>query len=126
MTRWMRPVIALVIALAGAASPAAAAPVRIVAVDLDVDRSARTVRVSAVVADDPGQVLTPRYRTTLRYRCGSGAWTTAVRTKPGPASRRLRWRYPGRLARRRCTFRVVVAREGDAHAARSDAVERRL
>jgi len=113
--------------LCALASPAAASrPVTVLTADVVVNRHTHVVRASAIVADDASQVLDRRYRTVLRYRCGQGSWLTAKRIARGPASATINWRYPRRLSGRRCDFRIVVARIGEAHQARSALMRRRL
>jgi hypothetical protein len=108
-------------------APAASAgrPVAILAADVVVDRHAHVARASTIVVDDATQVLDRRYRTTLRYRCGD-QWLTARRIARGPASAAIRWRYPARLAGRRCSFQIIVERIGQAHQARSAILRRAL
>jgi hypothetical protein len=108
-------------------APAASAgrPVTVLAADVVVNRHTHVARASAIVADDANQVLDRRYRTTLRYRCGR-TWVTAKRISRGPASATISWRYPRRLSGRRCDFRIVVSRIGQAHQARSAVIRRRL
>ena len=81
-------------------------PVTVLTADVAVNRHTHVARASAIVADDASQVLDRRYRTTLRYRCGSGSWATAKRITRGPASAIITWRYPRRLRGRRCDFRI--------------------
>ena len=110
-------------------APAASAgrPVAIMAADVVVDRHAHVARASSVVVDDADQILDRRYSTTLQYRCGSSTrWLTAKRIARGPASATITWRYSTRLARRRCSFRIVVVRIGQAHQARSAVLRRTL
>ena len=119
-------ILAAVIALCVFAPAASAGrPVAVLAADVVVDRAAHVARASTVVVDDANQVLDRRYRTTLRYRCGA-RWLTARRISRGPASATITWRYPARLAGRRCSFRIVVARIGQAHQARSVVLRRAL
>jgi hypothetical protein len=122
----MRPLALALTTLAAAAAPAAAdRPPRFVAVDLRVDRAAHRVHLATIVEDDAGQVLQRRYRTTLRYRCGTGRWHVAARTPPAPASIALRWRYGRALGGRTCRFRATVARRGGGSAS-SATYRRRL
>ena len=122
----MRFLAAIVLSCALAPSALASGrPVTVLTSDVVVDRHAHVARASAVVSDDATQLLDRRYRTTLRYRCG-GSWRTAKRILRGPASATISWRYPKRLARRRCDFRLVVTRIGEPHQARSAVMRRRL
>jgi hypothetical protein len=110
-------------------APAASAgrPVAMMAADVVVDRHAHVARASSVVVDDADQILDRRYATTLLYRCGSSTkWLTAKRIARGPASATVTWRYPKRLARRKCSFRIVVVRIGQSHRARSAVLRRTL
>ena len=100
-------------------------PVAVMAADVVVDRPAHVVTASTIVVDDASQVLDRRYRTTLRYRCGD-RWLTARRIARGPASATITWRYPKRLAGKRCSFRVMVVRIGQPHQARSAILRRAL
>jgi hypothetical protein len=111
----------------GVIAPAAVAgqPVSVLAADVVVDRQAHVATASTIVVDDASQVLDRKYRTTLRYRCGA-QWLTARRIARGPASATITWRYPRRLAGRRCSFRIVVSRIGQAHRARSAVLRRAL
>jgi hypothetical protein len=118
--------LATAILVCALAPSALAAPVTVLTADVTVNRHTHVLRASAIVSDDAGQVLERRYRTTLRYRCGSGAWATAKRILRGPASATITWRYPRRLRGRRCDFRIVVQRIGLAHQARSAVIRRRL
>lgn len=109
-------------------APAAAAgrPVAMVAADVVVDRHAHVARASSVIVDDADQILDRRYSTTLLYRCGGSTWLTAKRIARGPASATITWRYPKRLARRKCSFRIVVVRIGQSPRARSVVLHRTL
>jgi hypothetical protein len=119
-------ILAAVLALCVLAPAASAGrPVGMLAADVVVDRHAHVARASSVVVDDADQILDRRYSTTLLYRCGT-RWLTAKRIVRGPASATIAWRYPRRLARRRCSFRIVVVRIGQAHQARSDVLRRTL
>ena len=106
----------------------APAPTRaplVAAAAFEVVRPRRTVRVATVVVDDGRRILTRRYRTELRYRCGAAPWRVAVRTRPGRASVRLAWRY-GTTARGRDCLLQVVVRRADGAVAASRPVRRRL
>ena len=119
-------ILAAVLALSVFAPGASAGrPVAVMAANVAVDRHAHTVTASTIVVDDANQVLDRRYRTTLRYRCGD-QWLTARRIARGPASATITWRYPKRLAGKRCSFRIIVARIGQAHLARSAILLRAL
>jgi hypothetical protein len=100
-------------------------PVAVLAADVVIDRHAHIARASTVVVDDASEVLDRSYRTTLRYRCGR-TWLTAKRIARGPASATIAWRYPKRLAGRRCSFRIVVTRLGQSQQARSAVLRRAL
>ncbi len=74
-----------------------------------VDRRARTVQVRAVVSTSAEHALDRAHRTTLRYRCGTErTWLVAVRGPRSQAGGTVRWRYPQRLAGRRCTLALRV------------------
>jgi hypothetical protein len=74
-----------------------------------VDRRARTVQVRAVLSTSAEHALDRAHRTTLRYRCGTAAaWQVAIRSARGQAATTVRWRYPERLAGRRCTLALRV------------------
>src|SRR5436305_12402427 len=122
----MRFLAAALLLCALAPTALAGSPVTVLAAAVSVDRHAHVARASAIVADDANQVLDRSYRTTLRYRCGSGTWATAKRITRGPASATITWRYPRRLRGRRCEFRIVVSRIGEAHQAHSAVMRRRL
>jgi hypothetical protein len=109
-------------------APAASAgtPVTMMAADVVVNRHAHVARASSVVMDDANQILDRRYNTTLQYRCGGTKWLTAKRVVRGPASATITWRYSTRLARRKCSFRIIVVRIGQAHQARSAVLRRTL
>jgi hypothetical protein len=119
-------ILAAIVALCVFAPVASAGrPVAVMAADVVVNRHAHVVTASTIVVDDANQVLDRRYRTTLRYRCGA-RWLTARRIARGPASATVTWRYPRRLAGKLCEFRIVVARIGQAHLARSAVLRRAL
>ena len=119
-------ILAAVLALCVFAPVASAGrPVSVMAADVLVDRHAHVVRASSIVVDDANQILDRRYRTTLRYRCGT-QWLMARRVARGPASATITWRYPKRLAGRSCSFRIVVVRIGQNHQARSAVLRRTL
>jgi hypothetical protein len=121
----MRILAAVLVLCVFAPAASAGRPVAVMAADVVVDRHAHVARASTIVVDDADQVLDNRYRTTLLYRCGA-RWLTARRVARGPASANITWRYPKRLAGRRCSFRIVVARIGQSHQARSVVLRRRL
>jgi hypothetical protein len=106
---------ALPLALLAAAAPGSAPEVLLATAR--VERAPRQVVVRTVVSLPASRALERRYRTTLRYRCG-GTWQLALRTATGQASATLYWRYPARLAGRRCALEVRVAGPGGS-AARS-------
>jgi hypothetical protein len=121
----MRILVAVLALCVFAPVASAERPVAVLAADVVVDRRAHIARASTVVVDDANQVLDRSYRTTLRYRCGT-TWLTAKRISRGPASATIAWRYPKRLAGRRCSFRIVVTRIGESHQARSVVLRRTL
>ncbi len=121
----MRVLAAVLVLCVFAPVASAGRPVTVMAADVVVDRHAHVARASTIVADDASQVLDRLYRTTLRYRCGA-RWLTARTITRGPASATITWRYPKRLAGRSCSFRIVVARIGEPHLARSAILRRAL
>jgi len=123
----MRILVAILALCVFAPVASAGRPVTMMAADVVVDRHAHVARASSVVVDDADQILDRRYATTLLYRCGSSTkWLTAKRIARGPASATVTWRYSRRLARRKCSFRIVVVRIGQAHKARSAVLRRTL
>src|SRR3954451_16586662 len=121
----MRILAAMLALLVLAPVASAGRPVAVMAADVVVNRHAHTVTASTIVIDDANQVLDRRYRTTLRYRCAD-RWLTARRIVRGPASATVTWRYPKRLAGKRCSFRIIVAGIGEPHLARSEILRRAL
>jgi hypothetical protein len=121
----MRILAAVLLLCVCAPVASAGRPVAILAADIVVDRHAHMARASTIVVDDASQVLDRRYRTTLRYRCAD-RWLTARRIARGPASATITWRYPARLAGKRCSFRIIVERIGQPHQARSAILRRAL
>jgi len=109
------PLLALPLAILAAAAPTP--PPEVLVATARVDRAPRQVVVRIVVSLPAKDALDRRYRTTLRYRC-AGTWQVALRTDTGRASATLHWRYPARLAGRRCALEVRVAGPGGS-AARS-------
>jgi hypothetical protein len=92
-----------------ALTPGGSTPPDILLATATVDRRARTVQVRAVVSTSAERALDRAHRTTLRYRCGSErTWLVAVRGPRAQAGTTLRWRYPARLAGRRCSLAVQV------------------
>ena len=121
-------ILAAVLALCVFAPVASAGrPVAVMAADVVVDRHAHVVtRERRSSSDDANQVLDRRYRTTLRYRCGSAvADGAADRARAGLGHRHVAVPDGGSRGKR-CEFRIVVARIGQAHLARSAILRRAL
>ena len=67
------------------------------------------MQVRAVVSTSAEHALDRAHRTTLRYRCGGErTWLVGVRGPRTQAAGIMRWRYPQRLAGRRCTLGLRV------------------